>query len=305
MLQTDIISKDLNLLKIFDALLAERSVTKAAKRLRMTQPALSHALQRLREALGDEVFVRVPRGVEPTPRALALAPVVAEALARLQAVFAAPEAFDPATARGTLVFATTEYFEQLFLPAVVAAIAAAAPHVTIRTVSTAGILPKDALERGDYDVAAAGFFGDLPEGFYRKRLFDDGFACAVRKGHPALRQGLSLAVYLALGHVLISPHGDLFGTVDRALAARGETRRLVAGVASFLTPGWIVARTDLIVTAPRRLCQSFATYLPVELHEPPLALGGIAVMMVWHQRTHADPLRQWVRGLIEQACLAG
>ena len=297
--------KTQSLLMVFDALMTERSVTRAAARLHLSQPALSHALARLREALGDELFVRVARGVVPTPRALELAPLAKEALSRLELLFAPPQRFAPATARAQLTMASTEFFEHLVLPRLLPRLRRDAPGLTLRSRSAQGRLPKDEMERGECDLAIAGFFGELPEGFYQQTLFEDDFVCVVRKDHPQVGRTLSLKTYLALDHLLISMQGDLTGVVDVALAKRRCRRRVVAGIGNFLTPGWIVAESELILTAPRRLARLYQRHLQLQLLELPLDVPSIQVVQVWHERTHAAPLHRWFRRQLQQTVREG
>lgn len=288
-----------SLLQVFEALLSERNVSRAAERLHLSQPAMSHALARLREALGDELFVRTARGMTPTPRALALAPQVRDTLGRLQRLFAPPPRFDPATTTAQLTLASTEFFEQLLLPRLVPLLLAEAPRLTLRSRSTLGQLPKEDLERGDCDLAIAGFFGELPEGFYQQMLFVDDFVCVVRRDHPRVQKTLSLPTYLELDHLLISMQGDLKGVVDVALAKKRRARRVVAGVSSFLTPGWIIAGSDLVLTVPRRLAAIYQAQLPLRVLPVPLKLPPIKMVQVWHERTHGDALHRWFRRRVQ------
>ena len=301
----DMFDKTQTLLMVFDALMTERNVTRAAARLHLSQPALSHALGRLRSALGDELFVRVARGVAPTPRALELAPLAKDALSRLELLFAAPQRFVPATANARLTIASTEFFEHLVLPQLLPRLRREAPGLVLRSRSTQGRLPKEEMERGECDLAIAGFFGDLPEGFYQQTLFADDFVCVLRKGHPQVGKTLSLKTYLELDHLLISMQGDLTGVVDVALEKQRRRRRVVAGISNFLTPGWIVAESELVLTAPRRLARLYQRHLAVQLHELPLEVPPIQVVQVWHERTHAGPLHRWFRRQLQQIVRQG
>lgn len=293
--------KDFNLLRIFEALLVEHNVSRAARRLGLSQPALSHALSRLRTDFGDELFVRAARGVQPTPQALALAPAVLTALQGLRGVYAKRAAFSPKEAVGRIVLASTEFFEHMVLPRLLPALRKQAPGVVLLSRPTGGRLPKDEMERGDIDVAVAGFFGDLPEGFYRQPLVEDDFACILRQNHPAAAKALPLKAYLKLDHLLISPQGDLTGIVDKELARLGHKRRVVAGIANFLTPGWVIAASDLVLTAPRRLVNLYAQHLPLRILEVPLVLPKIQLVQVWHERTQNDPLHRFFRRLLQDA----
>lgn len=292
---TNIISKDLNLLNIFAAIWEERNVSKAAKRLHLTQSAVSQALGRLRDMMGDDLFVRAPRGVTPTRQAEQWAPQIQRVLAEATKIFETETAFDPAKAQGVLRLASTEYFEQVALPKLIAILRKEAPGLVLVSRPAGGELPKAGLESGELDVVVVGYFQDLPEGYYRQRLFEDSYACVVAKSHPTIKQRLTLKDYLAHDHALITLQGDLRGSVDRALEKLGEKRRVVVGIQSFLTPGWIAAASDLIVTAPRTLCTMYKRNLEVKMFDPPLDLPPIQVDQIWHERSHRDPLSKWFR----------
>lgn len=295
---------DLNLLRIFDALATEGNATRAARRVGLSQPAFSHALKRLRHMLGDPLFVRVPRGMAPTPRATELAPLVRDVLERADRL-AQPRGFEPATCAHTFRIATTDYFEHVAFPRLALELQRLAPQATIVSRPTDGDLPKAALYDGSLHLAIAGFFGELPEGFFQQRLFDETFTCVVREGHPVVKKRLSLAQYTKLSHVLISPGGDLHGVVDERLAALGRERHVAVGASSFLSPASIVAESDLILTAPRRLAKAYQRALPLRLVEPPLELPGFTVLQVWHERQHADPAHRWLRQLVARVCHEG
>jgi len=298
-------SKDLNLLPVVEALLLERNVSKAARRLGLSQPALSHALAKLRRDFDDDLFVRSGKGVTPTARALALAPDVTDAVARLHRLFAGGEAFDARKAEARVVIATTDYLETLLLPRLLSLFRKDAPGIVPVVRPAAGALPKGELEAGTVDLAIAGFFGDLPEGFYKQTLIEETYTCIVRTGHPRVKGKLTLADYVALDHILVSPQGDLSGAVDKALAKKKLKRRVVAGVATFHTPGAIVATSDCIATLPSRIAANTARHYPVRCFPPPLDVPGFRLVQVWHARTHRDPVQAWVRRAIEAALQEG
>lgn len=291
----DLRNKDLNLLHVFAILYRERNVSRAARLLNLSQSTLSHALVRLRAMFEDDLFVRVARGVVPTRRANELAPQVEALLGQAQNLFHTGHAFDPIKAHASIRMASTEYFELLALPKLVADLRRTAPGITIQSTSTNGYLPKDLMATGAVDVAIAGFFGELPEGFYKQKLFSDTFCCVVRKGHAlAKRRQITVDEYLSHEHVLISPQGDMVGAVDKTLGKR-KVRRVVAGMASFLTPAWVVAQSDLVLTAPRRLAQLISSHLPLAVIELPFEVPPITIVQVWHERVHRDPIHQWLR----------
>lgn len=287
---------DLNLLRIFEALAAERNVTRAARRVHLSQPAFSHALARLRRALGDPLFVRAPGGMVPTPRAVELEPLVRDVLARATA-FTQRASFDEATCRRTFRVATTDYYEHIAFPRLACALVRSAPHATIVSRPTGGALPRAELEDDRLDLAIAGFFGALPPGFYQQKLFEETFACVVRRDHPVVKKRLTLGQYTKMSHVLISPGGDLRGVVDEVLSVRGARRRIAVAPSSFLSAGRIVAESDLVLTAPRRVAETYCRDLPVRMVAPPVSLPGFTVVQVWHERQHHDPAHAWLRRL--------
>ncbi len=294
-------NKDLNLLAIFRAIWEERSVSAAGRQLGMSQPAASAALSRLRATFDDPLFVRVPRGVTPTPFAEVLAPRVLHALRELEALFAPPEDIDPSTLDARLVIAGSDYYGQFVLPKLVSWMSVHAPNVTVIARSLQGRFPQRELERGEIDVAIAGFFKNIPDGFYRQHLFSEQFVTVLREHHPVLTQSWTVERYCALDHLLISPQGDLKGAIDRVLAEKGYKRRVVAGIDNFFTPGWIVARSDLALTAPSHLAEHYREYLPLVERPLPFEVGGFSVVQCWHERTHQDPVRRWFRLQLQAA----
>jgi DNA-binding transcriptional LysR family regulator len=289
---------DLNLLKVFEALWIERNVSRAGKRLALGQPAMSARLNKLRQALGDPVFVRQLRGLTPTPRALMLAPSILNALEICKNITTKTQVFDPLLAKGRIVISGTDYFDLLAMPTLIPRIAREAPDIQVVTRTLRGEFPKEELENGSLDIAVAGFFQNLPEGFFRQKIFAESYACAVRKEHPQVKSSLSKRTFLALAHLLISPQGDLNGAVDQVLAKEGLKRKVVAGVGNFHAPGAIIANSDLILTAPRQLLNAYGEHLPIKILEPPFKIPGFSAIQIWHERTNQDPLRSWIRKLI-------
>lgn len=294
---------DLNLLVLFAILCEEKSTTKAALRLGLSQPAISHSLVRLRDQLNDPLFVRASRGLVPTERALQLEKPVLALLSQLDGVLGSPKKFIPAKAKNVFRIATTDYFEIAVLPSLLQNLEKLAPHITIISRPTFGILPKNEVERGDYDMAIAGFYGKLPEGFMKQKLFDDDFVCVSKKDHPRIKKKtLSIGQYAEEKHVLISVQGDMLSRARDILAKKGYEQKYSSGVASFLSPGWIVSSTELLLTCPRKLGEAFGKYLPVVIHELPFEIPSISVVQVWHERSHKDPAHSWLRQLIYKTC---
>jgi len=290
---------DLNLLRALDALLGERHVTRAATRLGMTQSAASHALARLRAALGDPLLVRGGRGaMVPTPRAEALAGPLREALAALAAAVRGAPGFDPATARRTFHLATGDYAELVLLPRLAARIAAAAPGIDL-WVHAVPDDPGPPLATGAIDGVLAPLRGSgWPAGCYEKRLFAESFTCVVRDRHPAAAQRLTLARYCALPHILVAPRGTPGSFVDNALAAVGRTRRVAVAVPHFLVVPHVVAATDLVATLATRVVDALAPLVGLQRLAPPLELARFTIALIWHERAHHDPAQRWLRDQI-------
>lgn len=292
---------DLSGLALLEALFETRNITRAGDRVDLSQPAASRALGRLRLALRDPLFVRGSAGLVPTPRAAALQPRLREALAAVRAMVA-PVTFDPATATGPCRLFVNDVDAAALVPRLLAVLAAEAPGLDVE------LLPR----RDDPLAALAADAGDLALGFYpaagagfrRQRLYGDTMVCVLRRGHPALARGLTLARFVALRHALISITGIGGGVVDQALAARGLARRVALRIPSFLAAPLVVARSDLVVTMPRRVATEFAALAPIVLVEPPLPLPGFTVSQVWHERRHADPRHAWLRKTIAAVAAA-
>ena len=286
---------DLNLLKIFAALWLDRNVTKAAKRLNMSQPALSHALSRLRAEMRDDVFVRSGRGMTPTPRAESWAPKVLEVLASLEVAFSEGEAFSPLKARGRITIVGTDLIEYMLFPRLLAKLAKDAPDVVLVSRPTDGSFPKADMERGVIDFAIAGFFVAVPEGVYQQQAGVEGYMSIVRKDHPMVKDKLDLRIFQKLSHVMTSPQGDLVGVVDIAMKKHKAMRKVVSGITTFQAIGKIVADTDFCGTLPRSMAQEHAKHFNLKVFEPPVVLNPIKFNMIWHHRIHTSPLHQWIR----------
>lgn len=294
---------DLNLLQVFRAVEETRHVTRAAKALGLSQSALSHALNRLRRELDDPLFVRTPRGMVPTPRAEALAEPVRQLLARVEVEVLGTGPFDPARLETTFRIRTTDFVEGLLLPPLLASLDREAPRARVVVTATTFSLPREALESGACDVAIGGFFGALPEGFYRQTLFTDSFRSAVRARHPrwGRKRTVSLDDFCEERHLLIAPGGDLRGHVDRELARRKRQRTVVGGLSSYLVSGWLLQETDHVLTAPSRLLGLLETRFPLRTFAPPVEIPPITIVQAWHERRDRDPGHRWLRAKIRSA----
>lgn len=288
---------DVGLLRVFAAVHRERHLTRAARSLGRSQPGLSRALARLRDALGDPLFVRTPGAMVPTPRADALAPEVARLLDALAAL-AQPAVVAPAALQRTFTIAAGDMFEADLLPGLMARLAAEAPGVDVELRAVTGDI-EAALRDGRVDLLIAPRPSVAP-GLQVQHLYDDKMVCAVRRGHPLVRRRLTLARFVALGHVQIAPRMQPGGPVDDALAARGLRRRVVVRTPSFVAAPLIVSRTDLVMTGPSRVLMPLARPFGLTLLPPPLEVPGFRIDQAWHPRQDADPAHRWLRGVLHR-----
>jgi len=293
-------SFDLNLLLAFDALWAERNVTRAARRIGLTQSALSHALSRLRLQLDDPLFRPAPpRGMLPTPKAQALAGPLAEALALIRSAVESPAPFDPRRLRRTFTLATADYGELVILPRLVAAVARAAPEVTL-VVRPISMSPERELGAGEHDIAFS-LANNVDPSLRSQILFEDGFVCLLRRGHPLAKKRLTLDRYTKLSHVLIAPSGVGEGIVDQALRALGRSRRIAVRTAHFLVAPLAVAESDHIITLPERIVRGALPPSRFAIMRPPVEVPGFSMAAVWHPRHDADPGHAWLREMIRSS----
>lgn len=289
---------NLNLLTALDALLAEGNVTRAAARTGVTQSAMSHSLRQLREMLGDPLLVRGPSGMTPTPRATALREPVRRGLVELSRALAATE-IDPRDAKRTFTVSSGDFFSALLLPPLLDALREA-PGIDLN------VRPADPgrddllLEAGEVDAVIAVAVAERAT-LRRVRLFTETFACLVRADHPAVGETLTLETYASLSHALISPRGSGPSFVDEALAREGLSRRIALRIPFFLAAPTIIARSDLVLTAPRRVAREFAKTLPLRVLPPPIPVASFTVHLIWHERDDADPVHAWLRKAIVRA----
>jgi DNA-binding transcriptional LysR family regulator len=312
-------SIDLNLVVAFDALARERSVTRAAHRVGVTQSAMSHALRRLRDLLGDELLVRGRSGMVLTPRAESLVVPLRSGLVTLGRALTEPTGFEPASARRAFCIASPDLFDVLVVPPLLARIRNEAPGVDIRVITIDDDRLADQLETGEVDVAITPLIDrtenepvqDDAPGLLRKKLLRDRFACLLRADHPVFGvrrrsalPALSLEAYAALSHVLVSPRGGGPGLVDEALQKHGLSRRIALRIPHFYAGLAIVAKSDLVLTAPAALGRLIPGDLPVVALHPPLRLPRHTVNLTWHERFTKDEGHAWLRRLVTEVARA-
>jgi DNA-binding transcriptional LysR family regulator len=295
----DIRAVDLNLLKAFDALTNERAVTRAAERIGLSQPAMSHALSRLRSLFSDDLFVRTPVGMEPTARAREIAPLVAAAIEHIEAALNLGIGFDPAKSTGIFTAGMAEYAEVALVGHLAEAFAREAPRATLRLTPLTGIDAAEQLDRGAIDVAIA-HLGTVPPHIESILLLRDPFVVIARPGHPIARQNLSIEDYAALNHVLVSPRGDTSGALDRILVDFGLRRRIALLVATYLALPVALAASDLVATVPSRTARQIAATAEIEIMPLPIDFST-TVSMAWHRRTASEPAQAWFRALLIEA----
>jgi DNA-binding transcriptional LysR family regulator len=295
--KSDILDVDIKLLVAFEAVLIQRNVTAAALSIGLTQPAMSTALGKLRTLFKDPMFVRTSRGMEPTPFALQLAEPIRHALHLIRQTIHREKTFDSATSTRTFRIVMTDIGERVFLPALLQRLSEIAPGVNVQTVQLPVKEMREALESGQMDLAV-GFIPDLAAGFYQQRLFKRSYVCVARGDHPTIGDSLTLKQYLAASHAIVSATGTGHDVVERVLAEKGYTRRIALHVTHFLAIPLIVANTDLVVTIPTMLAESYLPTMNIKLLAPPLKMPVYAIMQYWHERFHEDPANRWLRELV-------
>lgn len=306
---------DLNLLRVFDEVMAERNLTRAASHLAMTQPAVSNALRRLRETLGDELVRRSGYGIEPTPLAEAIWPKVRDALAQLRDTLA-PGRSPPARAHTAFVLAMADATAAMIVPGLVHILEHEAPGVNLRIVPLTTRDPRELLASGSADLAIGHFPGVVAElsavhlqetvpRYYHQRLYDGEYMVVMRKDHPLARQPLDLDSYCAARHLLVSFSGRPYGFVDEALTALERQRRVVLTVNQFFTAGRVVATTDLLTVLPRHFIGATGMAHELAWQDLPLSVPPVHVDALWHRQTIHHSAHRWLRRAIARASAHG
>lgn len=289
---------DLNLLVVFHQLLRERRVSLVGETLGMSQPAVSNALRRLRDLLGDELFLRTPRGMAPTPYALQLAQPVAQALDTLQGALNVRASFNTARSERCFTLAMTDVGETYFLPVLMDALARTAPGVTLRCVPVADPTLREDMASGRVDLAL-GMLPRLQAGFFQQVLFRQQYVALMRDGHPlAARRQIGVAPYRQAAHVRVVSAGTGHGQVDESLERQGLARSIQLTVPHYTALGHVLGSTDLIATVPERLAERMLQPFGLKQLPHPVDLPRIAINVFWHAKYHKDPASQWLRKLV-------
>jgi DNA-binding transcriptional LysR family regulator len=306
---------DLNLLRVFDQVMAERNLTRAARNLSMTQPAVSNALNRLRDALGDRLVTRSGYGVEPTPRALALWPAVADALRQLESSIT-PGNFVASEASQSFTLAMADATAAVVMPSLVEILESDAPGISVRVVPLTTRDPRRLLDEGTVDLAV-GFFpavladltaqeqGSGMAAFGYQRLYESVYVCVMRKGHRLAKGALTLDRFCAARHMLVSFSGRPYGFTDEALASLGRQRRVVLTVNQFFTAGRVVETSDLLTVLPRHFIGVTGRAEALVYRDLPFNVPPVHVDALWHRRQTQRPDHGWLRLAVATAARKG
>lgn len=291
---------DLNLLAVFDAVMTELNVTRAAERLHLTQPAVSNALKRLRYLLNDELFVKVPSGVSPTPKSIEIWHPIRDALAQIYQTLQ-PVKFNPATATATVTIGMNDLIANLVLPKLIAVVEKSAPSINIRAVPSTNINAPMLLEQAEIDIAIGVFANPSPR-LRSHTLFISPFTCVMRRDHPLASQKLTLERYLQAKHLLVTLTGESTGLLEPILQERGLKRRIGLTVNQFGIAPQLIACSDLISILPTRIVEESEFYSQLHLSTLPIELTPSIVKMMWHERNHLNTAQEWLRFCLIEIC---
>jgi DNA-binding transcriptional LysR family regulator len=288
---------DLNQLVLFQQLMVERRVSRVAENLGLTQPAVSNTLAKLRRQFGDELFVRTPTGMMPTPFAEQLSEPIGYALGMIHSGLNQHSRFDPASVKRAVTIGMTDIGEIVFLPALVERLRLEAPGVSLSTVRTTASNLRGDMEAGKVDLA----IGPLPQlkaGFFQRRLFRQRYVCLFRKGHALDRKRITLTDFKAAEHLVIVSAGTGHGKVDELIRRAGVERSTRLTVPHFVSVGHILRRTEMVATVTERLAEGLVEPFDLTFRPHPIELPEIAINVFWHAKVHRSPVHQWLRGLV-------
>ena len=290
-------STDLNLLPVFQVLLDEKSVTKAAFRLGLTQPAVSRNLARLRVLFNDPLFTRTPKGLNPTPRAIALSRELHQSM---QALFelVEPVDFNPLSTKKTFRLATTDYGAHVLLPSVIKRLYIEAPNISLELIPWKEGAQKT-LSEDNIDLATC-TIDDLPAGVQSLGLGGDEFVCVMRKNHPCVKTKLTLKGYIKASHALITMGGTHKSIIDRILEKSGLTRHITLRSPHFVATLALVAQNNLLLTIPYGLAKNFASHYNLSISPFPAEIPRLSHSIIWHERNKQDPAHCWFRKLVHE-----
>jgi DNA-binding transcriptional LysR family regulator len=291
----DIMTKDLNLLRTFLLLAEEKSLSQAADKLHLSQPALSYQLKKMREEFGDLLFIRTRSGYKLTEKASQLFPQVKSILTNVDGLYSKPT-FVLEEHRGEFNFAATTYFEAIVMNSLLQRLRKNAPLVRVQTFSLSEKTPQRELEDGTYDLVIAAFFTKMPKSFHTQKLGKDHQVCVMRKNHPCLSQKWDLKKYLEGEHVKIDVPSGSISRIDRYLEGKKlEPRKIVGRFNNFLTPALVVKNSDAFLTCPERLASFYSKQFDLVSRPLPTPKIEIELQMIWHERRDQDPFQAWIR----------
>lgn len=288
---------DLNLLVVFNQLLIDRRVSKVATSLGLSQPGVSNALARLRKLTDDPLFLRTPKGMEPTPFAQQLAEPTARALQVIHTAINQRATFDPATSTRAFTVGMTDIGEIYFLPKLMKELSRVAPGVSLSTVRNTAVNLQDEMEAGHVNLAI-GLLPQLKAGYFQRRLFKQHYVCMFRRGHALDKRSISLGEFSAAEHVVVVSEGTGHGKADELLRRKNIARKVVLTVPHYVAVGHILHDSDLVATVPERLAQALVEPFGLSYVRNPAKLPEIAISLFWHGRYHKDPAITWLRSLI-------
>jgi DNA-binding transcriptional LysR family regulator len=293
---------DLNLLVVFDALMSEHHVTRAAEKIGLSQPATSNALARLRTLFKDELFVKTSRGVVPTPKAVALVEPIRQALLHVQSALVTEQAFDPKTSDRVFQLGMDDYTESVFLARLKQKLEEVAPNVRIQVRSTDWQRSPKLLDTDEIDVAI-GYCPQWQSWHQQQLLYEEGFVCVASRSNPISQDAISLQDYVAASHLLVSPKEDMVGMVDEILAQQNLKRHIALSLPHFLAAAFVIANTHLIATLPERLARLCAEALDLHICPLPFEMVGFSVDLLWHIKNNNDLGHVWLRTILVELCI--
>ncbi len=288
---------DLNQLVLFQQLMLQGSVSKVADHLGLTQPAVSNTLAKLRRQFGDDLFVRTPKGMLPTPFAEQLAAPIGQALSLIHSGLNPQRSFNAASVQRSVTIGMTDIGEIIFLPALVEYLLREAPGISLSTVRTTAANLREDMESGKVDLA----IGPLPQlkaGFFQRRLFSQRYVCLFKKGHALDRPRLTLAGFKAAQHLVIVSAGTGHGKVDDSIRRAGIERKVRLTIPHYVSVGSLLGQSDMVATVTERLAQSLVEPFDLTYRPLPIALPEIAINLFWHAKVHRSPAHQWLRAAV-------
>lgn len=292
---------DLNLMVVFDALMNEQHLTRAAEKIGLSQPATSNALSRLRSLFDDDLFIKTSKGMTPTPRAIELAASIHQALLQVQtAIYSEPE-FIPQTSDRVFRLGMDDYSELVFLPKLLAEMEILAPKVRIQVRSTNWMRSPKLLDADEIDLAI-GHCPQFQPWHTKQLLYEEYFVCVASSERFRHRKAIGINEYIAAAHLLVSPKEDMVGLVDEALARQNMSRNVAMSVPNFLIVPFILVSTNLIATLPAHLVTTFVEVWQLYASPLPFEMNGFSVDLLWHSKNAREAGHLWLRKLIAQQC---